>query len=120
MLVIFSLSGCATPKIAPNDWNTEFVGRGPVQTTVMNQSSSPLVFRVEREGTTFAQVKMIGNGSRNLFLSPGRYGAKMRLGGNCYRAPGFGIPPNAAHITLTLQGADRTNLRPISEAEFAR
>lgn len=131
LLGIFLVTNCASPgkqgheransqPPAANDWTTEYVGKGPVRTTITNASESSLFLKVERDNATVAQVKIDGQGSRDVFLANGQYGVKMKLGTQAYRGPGFSIPPNTAGIHLTLRTANTTNLRPISDAEFAR
>ena len=105
---------------AANDWTTEYVGKGPVRTTVTNASTASLFLKVERDNATVAQVKIDGQGSRDVFLANGSYGVKLKMNTKAYRGPGFSIPPNTASIHLTLRTANTTNLLPISDAEFAR
>lgn len=125
-----SFAGCATNRgsaqtpPAANDWTTEYVGKGPVTTSITNDSGSSLFLKVRSAGATAAQVQLGQGGTRDVFLSPADYGIVMMLtaqsGHSYYRGPGFNIPPNAAHISLTLQPADTTNLTPISKEEFER
>jgi outer membrane protein assembly factor BamE (lipoprotein component of BamABCDE complex) len=91
---------------------------GPVMTTVTNESATPLTLKVERNGNTVAQVKLIGQGSKNVLLPRGDYGMKLKLNGQCYRAPGFTVASKAASLKLIWKDANMANLHPISEAEF--
>jgi hypothetical protein len=94
--------------------------KGPVRITITNASGTSLFLKVERDNATVAQVKIDGQGSRDVFLAVGQYGVKMKLSTQAYRGPGFSIPPNTASIHLTLKPANTTNLHPISDSEFAR
>ena len=96
------------------------VNRSPVKTTVANQSSSPLTLRVERNGSTVAEVRMMGQEMKNVLLARGDYGLKLRLNNQCYRAPGFSIALNASSINLVWKESNMINLHPISQQEFER
>ena len=101
----------ATPKPAVGD---------PVRTTVTNQSASPLTLKVERNGSTVTQIKILGAGSGSVLLQRGEYGLKLKLNGQCYRAPGFSIASNIANLSMIWNDSNRTSLHPITEEEFAR
>jgi hypothetical protein len=131
LLVMLLITSCASSKKrghekagsqppAANDWTTEYLGKGPVKTTITNASGNSLFLKVEQSEATVAQVKIEGQGIRSVFLARGQYGVKIKIGTQAYRSPGFSIPPNTAGIHLTLKAANTTNLRRISEAEFAR
>jgi len=126
------LSSCAAPERtvslqrppAANDWRTEYVGKGSVRTSITNASGSSLFLKVKGRGATAAQVELLQNGTRDVFLAWGGYETVMKItsGGqkSYYRGPLFSIPPNAAGMHLTLQPANTTNLTPISPREFER
>jgi len=106
-----NLAAGATPKATP---------KGPVKTTVANQSAAPLTVRVERNGSTVAEIRMAGQETRNVLLPRGEYGLKMKVNNQYYRAPGFNIALSTATMNLIWKDANLVNLQPISAQEFER
>ena len=94
--------------------------KGPVKTTVANQSAAPLTVRVERNGSTVAEIRMAGQETRNVLLPRGEYGLKMKVNNQYYRAPGFSIALNTNSMNLIWKDANLANLQPISAQEFER
>ena len=126
VIAVILFTSCVTHQRPPaaNDWSTEYAGSGPVRTSITNDSGSSLFLKVRSDGSTAAQVKLKENGTRDVFLSPSGYDTVMMFSAEIkpsyYRGPGFDIPFNAAHMSLTLEPANSTNLTPISREEFER
>jgi len=106
-----NLAAGATPKATP---------KGPVKTTVANQSAAPLTVRVDRNGSTVAEIRMAGQETRSVLLPRGEYGLKMKVNNQYYRAPGFSIALNTNSMNLIWKDANLANLQPISAQEFER
>jgi outer membrane protein assembly factor BamE (lipoprotein component of BamABCDE complex) len=113
-------SDAGNAQAAKRDLSAKAAPKGPVRTTVANQSPSPLTLRVERNGSTVAEVRMLGQERKNVLLAHGDYGLKLRLNNQYYRAPGFSIALNTASINLIWKDSNLARLQPISEAEFER
>jgi len=100
----YFFTSCAAPRRhfvaqrppAANDWNTEYVGRGSVRTSITNASGSSLFLKVRSGAVTAAQVELRQNGTREVFLGWGGYNTVMKItaagGASYYRGPGFYIP----------------------------
>jgi len=95
-----------------------------VRTSITNASGASLFLKVRSGGATAAQVQLVQNGTRDVFLAWGGYDTVMKIAAagrrSYYRGPNFSIPPNAARMQLTLQTANSSNLTPISREEFER
>lgn len=125
VLLLFAWFRKATRRRpAANDWKTEYIGRGPVKTTITNHTGSSVFLKVRSAGVTAAQVELVQDGARDVLLAPGNYDTVMKFTSagatSYYRGPGFTIPPNAAIMRLTLHAAQKGNLIPISPEEFQR